>query len=357
MICSTVLQNKVNLTYAESNQEPQDLVAAELDTRFQLKIGQTALIESKNVSVRFLNVTEDSRCPSDVVCVWEGQVTILLSIMHNDQELGDFALTIRGGDETLADKTFDGYSIEVMQVEPYPKASEPTQPSDYVATLLVSKISSSESNSERVYVKAIRGKDLNNVENYNTRVLASWNLSEMKGIILLLLRDGSRESWHIAPTVPCMDLVNSNICIESLAISDKPFSMPTSLRVEVDTNNLKLSLTLPSENAKFAFDIRDIKTSVSGAVSAKSTIVLKEGQRNGPLLVQQIYPDRIQGLNFIEYPLAREEGIPITLHIGETASNGCTVKLTLLEIRDKVATFFKTVDTGKPCPICWHDKG
>ncbi len=331
----------------------QNVITAKLNTRFQLKIGQTALIESKNISVKFLNVTEDSRCPSDVVCVWEGQVTILLN-MHNDQDLGDLALTIRGG-QTLAATTFDGYSIQLMQVEPYPKASEPTQRPDYVATLLVSKITSSESNSERVYVKAIRGKDLNNVENYNTRVLASLDLSEMKGIVLLL-RDGSREMWHIAPTFPCTDLVNSNICIESPAKSDKPLSMPTSLRVEVDTNNLKLSLTLPSENAKFAFDIRDIKTSENGAVSEKSTVVLKEGQRDGPLLVQKIYPDRIEGLNFIEYPLAREEGIPTTLHIGETASNGCTVKLTLLEIHDKVATFLKTVDTGKPCPICWHNK-
>lgn len=120
------------------NEGTQNLITAKLNSEFQLKIDQTVLIESKNISVRFLNVTEDSRCPSDVVCVWEGQVTILLNIMHKDQELGDLALTIRGG-QTLA-KSFDGYSIELMQVEPYPKASEPIQTSDYVATLLVSEL-------------------------------------------------------------------------------------------------------------------------------------------------------------------------------------------------------------------------
>jgi len=128
--------------------------------------------------------------------------------------------------------------------------------------------------------------------------------------------------------------------------------------LEVGKKNMQLFMKLLSKDeTEIVLSIREVRTwSVNGIVSAKSTLMLTEGQRDGSLLVQKIYPDRIEGLNFIEYPLAREEGIPITLHIGETASNGCTVKLTLLEIHDKVATFLKTVDTGKPCPICWHDK-
>lgn len=45
-----------------------------------------------------------------------------------------------------------------------------------------------------------------------------------------------------------------------------------------------------------------------------------------------------------------------TLSIGESASNGCTITLTLLEINGKTATFLKTVEMSKPCPICWHNK-
>lgn len=88
------------------------------------------------------------------------------------------------------------------------------------------------------------------------------------------------------------------------------------------------------------------------ALNGKSTVTLTEGQKNGSLLVQEIYPDHIVGLNFPEYPLAREEGLPVTLKIGETASNGCTIMLTLEKIVDKKATFSKTVDFGRPCPIC-----
>ena len=135
------LENIVNSVDAQSAQGSQDL-STELGTEFQLKIGQTASIESKNIKLRFLNVTEDSRCPADVVCVWEGQVTVLLNVMHNEQDLGDFDLTIRGGDENLAAKTFDGYSVKLMKVDPYPFASQPTELTDYVATLLVSEIES-----------------------------------------------------------------------------------------------------------------------------------------------------------------------------------------------------------------------
>lgn len=50
-----------------------------------------------NLKIKFLNITEDSRCPSDVVCVWEGQATAVINIFKNDQNLGDFSLTSRAG--------------------------------------------------------------------------------------------------------------------------------------------------------------------------------------------------------------------------------------------------------------------
>lgn len=81
-------------------------------------------------------------------------------------------------------------------------------------------------------------------------------------------------------------------------------------------------------------------------------IRLREGEREGSLLVQKIYPDYITGLNFIEYPVARGDGLPITLRIGETASNGCTIMLTLTGIKNGIAEFKEKVDNSRPCPIC-----
>lgn len=81
-------------------------------------------------------------------------------------------------------------------------------------------------------------------------------------------------------------------------------------------------------------------------------VTLSEGQREGSLLVQKILPDSIQGLNFREYPLATNVGYPINLHIGDKASNGCTVELTLVKINNNTATFLKKEYQNRPCPIC-----
>lgn len=82
------------------------------------------------------------------------------------------------------------------------------------------------------------------------------------------------------------------------------------------------------------------------------SVTLGEGQREGSLLVQKIFQDNVQGLNFREYPIATNVGYPITLHIGDTASNGCTVELTLVKINNDTATFLKKEYHDRPCPIC-----
>jgi hypothetical protein len=93
-----------------------------------------------------------------------------------------------------------------------------------------------------------------------------------------------------------------------------------------------------------------------GNTTTTTTVTLQKGDREGPLLVQAIYADRIEGLNFPEYPIAMDKGLPITLRVGEKASNGCTVFLTLVAIdtNNGTATFLKKVDESRPCPICWY---
>jgi hypothetical protein len=69
-------------------------------------------------------------------------------------------------------------------------------------------------------------------------------------------------------------------------------------------------------------------------------------------LVENIYPDRVTGLNFWEYPIATQKGYPVTLRIGESVSNGCTITLTLARIERNTAAFIKKTDFNRPCPIC-----
>lgn len=115
-----------------------------LDYKFELKINETAVIQSNKtndiIKIKFLDVTGDSRCPSDAVCAWEGQAAITVNILKNYQNLGNFSLTSRAAHEDLAVKAFDGYSIKLLEVNPGQKVAQKIELSDYIVMLVVSKI-------------------------------------------------------------------------------------------------------------------------------------------------------------------------------------------------------------------------
>src|SRR5512141_1108328 len=52
-----------------------------LDTPFELGAGKTATLPSSdNVSITFVGVSEDSRCPSGVQCAWAGQAVVQIKV-------------------------------------------------------------------------------------------------------------------------------------------------------------------------------------------------------------------------------------------------------------------------------------
>jgi len=118
----------------EDLEQEKNMINANLNAEFQLKFNQTAVIRSEALEIKFLNITEDSRCPSDVVCIWAGQATAIIGILKGDRNLGNFNLTI-GANENLAVKNFDGYSIKLIKVEPYPISTLKIELSEYTAVL------------------------------------------------------------------------------------------------------------------------------------------------------------------------------------------------------------------------------
>ena len=105
-----------------------------LDFPIGLKIGETASIDSE-LKMTLLDI-EDSRCPSDVVCVWQGTVLAKIQLEKGDQDLGIHTIpmeTIEGNEQT-----FEGHHIRLTNVEPYPISSIPIQSTDYSLTFFVS---------------------------------------------------------------------------------------------------------------------------------------------------------------------------------------------------------------------------
>jgi hypothetical protein len=93
MIAATVIMAAMHFAGA------QEVVRAELDVPFELKVGQSAVIESEDIEVSFERVVQDSRCPSDVTCIWEGQATIGVFTQAEGIDKREHLLTI-GADES-----------------------------------------------------------------------------------------------------------------------------------------------------------------------------------------------------------------------------------------------------------------
>lgn len=104
----------------------------------EVQIGETAPIGSDGLALTFLEVSEDSRCPSDVVCVWAGRATISINLQRNGRSLGDFSLTLgEGAAAPVVER--EGYIIRLTALEPYPISTRPISSGRYLAILAVSK--------------------------------------------------------------------------------------------------------------------------------------------------------------------------------------------------------------------------
>jgi uncharacterized Zn finger protein len=122
-------------SFAQSSESMS--VEAEIDSEFVIEVNQSAEIKSEDITVTFLNVTADSRCPADVMCVWMGQADIELSVQKGDEESA-LSLTM-GGDTSPEESIFDMYLIQLIELAPYPYSTKVIQPDEYTATLKITK--------------------------------------------------------------------------------------------------------------------------------------------------------------------------------------------------------------------------
>lgn len=111
----------------------------ELNKEFDLKIGETALIKDQSLSLTVNKKTEESRCASDVQCIWAGQVSFELTL-DNKGIKENFTLTKRADSEDLSVKKIGDYTIKLVKVLPETFKSDNTpKDSDYILTLKIEK--------------------------------------------------------------------------------------------------------------------------------------------------------------------------------------------------------------------------
>jgi hypothetical protein len=114
--------------------EAQTSPTAPLDAEFTLPPGEGRRIEGESVSVTFVGVSGDSRCPADAICVLGGSATVKITVASGFSSQGYDLLT---GD--MRPVVHDGLTIALVQLSPYPFSARTIAPDEYRATLKVTR--------------------------------------------------------------------------------------------------------------------------------------------------------------------------------------------------------------------------
>lgn len=116
--------------------EEEVKVPAVLGMEFTLAAGQTAVLETEGLSLKFVEVSEDSRCPVGVECVQAGQVTCKVRVDFQGA-ISNIEMTQLGG-SFFGAGTLGDYQV-IFRVEPQPQAGVEIPESDYRLIMTVKK--------------------------------------------------------------------------------------------------------------------------------------------------------------------------------------------------------------------------
>ncbi|MDP3879810.1 MAG: hypothetical protein Q8Q07_05850 [Dehalococcoidales bacterium] len=113
-------------------------VKAALGQQFSLSPGQSAVITGEELKIKFEGVLEDSRCPRNVVCIWEGRVRYVVQVTA-DGSLARVELTEPGLTDQPVQLTFGSYRL-TFHIEPYPEEGKDIADEEYRLLSSVEKL-------------------------------------------------------------------------------------------------------------------------------------------------------------------------------------------------------------------------
>jgi hypothetical protein len=115
-----------------------EMAEASLGTAFTLGGGQEIVVAEAGLTLNFTAVPEDSRCPKDVLCTWAGRALVEMEATLDGQApvMLQFDTNLNNPVDILA---VGDYTVQLLQLDPYPKTTDPIPFAEYRANLIVTK--------------------------------------------------------------------------------------------------------------------------------------------------------------------------------------------------------------------------
>lgn len=108
-----------------------------IDEQFTLAPSEAASVRDVDLVVQFVNVSGDSRCPADAICITGGDALVNIRVVDRSNSSSSYEL--HTGDSSRATVTHGQARISLVELQPYPFSSRTIAPNEYRATLRVSR--------------------------------------------------------------------------------------------------------------------------------------------------------------------------------------------------------------------------
>lgn len=114
-------------------------VAFNQNDSFDLTVSQTGCELEAKVCITLDSIFDDSRCPTGVQCIWEGNAKVKLTLSYGGKKFTTILDIQPNSNYYTNDVTIEGYKVKLQKLSPYPTNDKKIKLTDYKALLLVHK--------------------------------------------------------------------------------------------------------------------------------------------------------------------------------------------------------------------------
>jgi hypothetical protein len=114
-----------------------EAIQVKLDEPFELRIGEKASVAGGEVTLTFLAVPQDSRCPKGEQCIVAGKAVVSLEVAPRDGAAVTVEIDTTAESEEM---NISGFQIAFLGLSPYPVTRRPITSQDYLLKLRIHRL-------------------------------------------------------------------------------------------------------------------------------------------------------------------------------------------------------------------------
>ncbi len=110
--------------------------------KIAVKVPKGETVVLKGVSIKFLEVLEDSRCPTGVTCIWAGRAKVKVEVTANgkqEEKILTFGEVKAGEEKNTNIYSSPTFAINGLKLNPYPTSESAGKIKNYVLLICEEK--------------------------------------------------------------------------------------------------------------------------------------------------------------------------------------------------------------------------